>query len=148
MDGNGRLTFASGAVYDLTSNELRPDGWTSADAAGMPILPGLVTYDEVASGSIDHAIRFTAPLTRDEYVWPARHQAGASSSSSVPPMGQRFRLRADFDLSAFAHHAFYNEDDHRIEMWLELLAPPPVGKWTPAPSHSSHSVSGGSQGAW
>ena len=101
----GAWHAASGAVYDLTSNELRPDGWTSADAAGMPILPGLVTYDEVASGSIDHAIRFTAPVTRDEYVWPARHQAGSSSSASVPPMGQRFRLRADFDLSGFSQPA-------------------------------------------
>ena len=101
----GAWHAASGARYDLTSNELRPDGWTSADAAGLPILPGLVTYDEVASGSIDHAIRFTAPVTRDEYVWPARHQAGSSSSSTVPPMGQRFRLKADVDLSGFSDDA-------------------------------------------
>ncbi|MEM9463944.1 MAG: hypothetical protein AAGA90_01150 [Actinomycetota bacterium] len=101
----GSWHAASGARYDLTSNGLRPDGWTSADAAGMPILPGLVTYDEVASGSIDHAIRVTAPVTRDAYVWPARHQAGSSSSSAVPPMGQRFRLAADFDVSGFSDHA-------------------------------------------
>ena len=102
---NGAWHAASGARHDLTSNALRPDGWTSADAAGFAILPGLVTYDEVASGVIDHAIRFTAPVTRNEYVWPARHQAGSSSSSDVPPMGQRFRLKSDIDLSGFSPHA-------------------------------------------
>jgi hypothetical protein len=101
----GAWHAASGARYDLRSNDLRPAGWTSADAAGLAILPGLVTYDEVASGEIGHAVRFTAPVTRTEYVWPARHQAGSSSSDSVPPMGQRFRLRADFDVSGFSTHA-------------------------------------------
>lgn len=92
---------ASGAQYDLASNALRPDGWTSADAAGLPIFPGLVRYDEVASGSIDHAIRFTAPQTQRAYVWPARHFASSDSDPALPPMGQRFRLRADFDTSGF-----------------------------------------------
>jgi len=89
----------SGAVWDLNSDALRPAGWTSADAAGLPILPGLVRYEEVASGHIDHAIRFTAPRTQSAYIWPARHQAGSSSSASLPPMGAWFRLRADYDTS-------------------------------------------------
>jgi len=92
----------SGAIWDLESNALRPDGWTSADAAGLPILPGLVRYDEVATGVIDHAIRFTAPVTRDAHIYPARHHAGAGSSSSLPPMGLRVRLKADFDMSAYS----------------------------------------------
>ncbi|HEY1012720.1 MAG TPA: hypothetical protein VGE07_08460, partial [Herpetosiphonaceae bacterium] len=94
----------SGAVYDLRSNALRTDGWTSADAAGLPILPGLVRYDEVSSGEIRHAIRFTVDRTRESYVWPARHQAGESGSLDLPPMGQRFRLKADFDISGFSPH--------------------------------------------
>jgi len=91
----------SGAIYDLNSNALRPAGWTSADAAGLPILPGLVRYDEVASGRILHAIRFTAPQTRRAYVWPARHFASSLTESQYPPMGQRFRLKASFDISPF-----------------------------------------------
>ena len=97
----GTWQAASGARYDLASNALRPDGWTSADAAGLPIFPGLVRYDEVASGSIDHAIRFTAPQTQRAFVWPARHFASSDPDPTLPPMGQRFRLRADFDLSGF-----------------------------------------------
>jgi hypothetical protein len=91
----------SGAVYTLTSNALRPDGWTSADAAGLPILPGLVRYDEVKAGAINHAIRFTASETRDAHRWPARHDASDNSSSSVPPMGQRFRLKATFPITGY-----------------------------------------------
>jgi hypothetical protein len=89
-------TAGSGAVFDLSSNGLRPNGWTSADAAGLPILPGLVRFDEVKAGSIGHAIRFTAQCTRDRHVWPARHDAG-TSDQRCPPMGARFRLRAGFD---------------------------------------------------
>lgn len=89
----------SGAVYDLRSNALRPSGWTSADAAGLPILPGLVRYEEVAAGHVDHAIRFTAPRTQRAFIWPARHQAGSSTSTALPPMGAWFRLRADYDTS-------------------------------------------------
>lgn len=99
---DGSWDAASGAVYDLTSNALRPDGWTSADAAGLPIYPGLITYDEVASGVIDHAIRFTAAQTQDAYVWPARHEASSITDPDVPPMGQRFRMRADFDISGYS----------------------------------------------
>jgi hypothetical protein len=93
---------ASGAAYDLSSNALRPDGWTSADAAGLPIFPGLVTYDEVASGEITHAVRFTASQTRNAHVWPARHDASSNTGSQYPPMGQRFRLKADFDISGYS----------------------------------------------
>jgi hypothetical protein len=92
----------SGAFFDLSSNALREAGWTSADAAGLPILPGLVRYDEVASGEIRHALRFTAPETRRAYVWPARHYASDLTGTQYPPMGQRFRLRADFDISGFS----------------------------------------------
>jgi hypothetical protein len=99
---NGSWQAGSGAVFDLRSNALRPAGWTSADAAGLPILPGLVRYDEVASGAILHALRFTAPRTQRAYVWPARHFASDDSDTGLPPMGQRFRLRADFDLGGFS----------------------------------------------
>ncbi len=90
----------SGAIWSLRSNRLRPAGWTSADAAGLPILPGLVDYAEVRSGHVDHAIRFTAQTTSTRYVWPARHQAGATPNAGYPPMGARFRLRASFRLPA------------------------------------------------
>ncbi len=91
---------ASGAVFDLGSNALRPLGWTSADAAGLPILPGLVRYDEVAAGSIDHALRVTFACTQRGYILPATHQAGIDDTS-CPPMGARLRLRADVDLSGY-----------------------------------------------
>jgi hypothetical protein len=100
-NGNGSWSAGSGAVFDLRSNALRPDGWTSADAAGLPILPGLVRYDEVATGAINHAIRFTAVQTRRSYVWPARHYASSLTDLRYPPLGQRFRLKADFDISGF-----------------------------------------------
>jgi hypothetical protein len=91
-----------GAVFDFKSNALRPDTWTSADAAGLPILPGLVTYDEVASGEIRHALRFTANLTQKKHVWPARHDASSSTNTARPPMGQRFRLKASVDISSYS----------------------------------------------
>lgn len=99
-DGSWRAF--GGARFDLTSNALRPAEWTSADAAGLPILPGLVRYEEIEAGVIPHALRFTAELTQEAYVWPARHQAGATTDPEVPPMGQRFRLKADVDLSGFS----------------------------------------------
>lgn len=95
----------SGAVFDLRSNAMRPDGWTSADAAGLPILPGLVRYDEVAAGRIDHAIRFTAPVTQRAYVWPARHFASSNTDPNVPPMGAWFRLRSDYPTAGLHPHA-------------------------------------------
>ncbi len=97
----GGFTAGSGAVWDLRSNSMRPAGWTSADAAGLPILPALVRYDEVAAGSIDHALRVTVPRTQRSYVWPGRHQAGSTTDPNVPPMGAWVRLRADFDTSGF-----------------------------------------------
>ncbi len=84
----------SGAVWSLKSNKLRPDGWTSADAAGLPILPGLLRWSEVRADRIDHAIRFTTDVTARRHLWPARHDAGATSSAAYPPMGARFRLKA------------------------------------------------------
>jgi len=98
---DGSWEAGSGAIFDLSSHALRPAGWTSADAAGLPILPGLVRYEEVAAGEIRHALRFTAPQTRRAYVWPARHYASHLTGAQYPPMGQRFRLRADFDVSGF-----------------------------------------------
>jgi hypothetical protein len=98
---DGSWTAGSGAVFDLRSNALRLAGWTSADAAGLPILPGLVRYDEVAAGAINHAIRFTAVKTRDAYVWPARHEASSITDPNVPPMGQRFRLKASVNIASF-----------------------------------------------
>ena len=94
-------TADSGAIFDLNSNALRPVTWTSADAAGLPIMPGLVTYDEVLSGEIKHAIRFTVPQTRREYVWPARHYASSLTGTHYPRMGERFRLKASFNISTF-----------------------------------------------
>jgi hypothetical protein len=92
----------SGAIYDLLSNALRVASWTSADAAGLPIFPGLVRYDEVAAGEIRHALRFTVPKTQKAYVWPARHYASSLTGAQYPPMGVRFRLRANFDISSFS----------------------------------------------
>src|SRR5205085_8659399 len=98
----GGWRAGSGAVWDLRSNLLRPDGWTSADAAGLPLLPGLVRHDEVAAGAIEHALRFTAARTRKSHLWPARHDASSVTDLNVPPMGQRFRLKASFDVSGFS----------------------------------------------
>lgn len=92
----------SGAIFNLNTNDYRPAGWTSADAAGLPILPGLVRYDEVMEqGEINHALRFTAQTTRKAYVFPARHAAGSSTNANLPPMGMRVRLKASFDISGF-----------------------------------------------
>lgn len=100
-EDGGRWSAGSGAIFDLRGNALRPAGWTSADAAGLPIYPGLVRYDEVVAGDMRHALRFTAPETQRAYVWPARHFASDLTDPRTPPMGQRFRLRADYELSPF-----------------------------------------------
>jgi hypothetical protein len=103
----GDPTAGSGAIFPLTgpdANDLRPAGWTSADAAGLPIFPGLVRWDEVRDGRIAHAIRFTASCTSRRYVWPARHQAG-QDDPTCPPMGARFRLKRGFDLDRFSRDA-------------------------------------------
>ena len=99
-------TAGSGATWNLRSNALRPSGWTSADAAGLPVLPGLLSYAQVqaavaAGKPITHAIRFTAAHTQSAFIWPARHEAGSGSSASVPPMGARFRLAASFSVTGF-----------------------------------------------
>jgi hypothetical protein len=96
---NGAWRGGSGAIWDLNANTLRPEEWTSADAAGLPILPGLVRYDEVQAGAIHHALRFTAEETAS-YIWPARHQT-SDPQAEIPPMGARFRLKADYDISGF-----------------------------------------------
>lgn len=103
-DGDGTWSAGSGAVFDLDSYALRPDTWTSADAAGLPMLPGLVRFDEVAAGAIEHAIRITVPDSAAAYVWPARHEAGIDDPS-LPPMGLWLRLRADVDLSGLGPQA-------------------------------------------
>lgn len=103
INGGASWHAGSGAVFDLSSNALRPAGWTSADAAGLPIFPGLVRYDEaVEKHSIQHALRFTCPRTRRAYIAPARHFASSDTSSKLPPMGMRVRLRADYDTTGFS----------------------------------------------
>jgi hypothetical protein len=101
VDGGRRWRAGSGAVWNLRSNKLRPAGWTSADAAGLPILPGLARYEDVRRGTIDHALCFTAPRTRRAFVYPARHYASSSTDPDLPPMGLRVRLEAGFDVSRF-----------------------------------------------
>ena len=101
----GAWAAGSGAIWNLRSNKLRPAGWTSADAAGLPIFPGLARYDEVARGVINHALRFTAARTRRAYVYPARHYASSSDDPALPPMGLRVRLKASVDISGFPKQA-------------------------------------------
>ena len=98
---SGAWRAGSGAIFDLRSNALRPDGWTSADAAGLPIYPGLARYDEVAAGVIAHALRFTVPETRKAHIYPARHDASSLTGASYPPMGLRLRLKANVDISGY-----------------------------------------------
>jgi hypothetical protein len=97
----GGWKAGSGAIFDLRSNALRPNGWTSADAAGLPIYPGLARYDEVAAGLIAHALRFTVPETRKAHIYPARHDASSLTGASYPPMGLRLRLKANVDISGY-----------------------------------------------
>ena len=99
---NGSWHAGSGAAWSLNSNALRPATWTSADAAGLPILPGLVNYDEVAAGVINHALRFTVSQTQNTFLWPARHQASSSNNPNLPPMGLRLRLKSSANISSFS----------------------------------------------
>ena len=101
MNGGASWSAGSGAVFDLASNALRPQGWTSADAAGLPIFAGLARYEEVAAGAITHALRFTCPTTRRAWVPPARHAASSQTNANLPPMGMRVRLKANVDVSTF-----------------------------------------------
>jgi hypothetical protein len=106
VDTSSGWTAGSGAHWSLSSDALRPNTWTSADAAGLPILPGLLRYDEVKSGHVDHAIRFTTNVTSDSYLWPARHEAGSQANENLyPPMGARFRLKASFNISSYSAQA-------------------------------------------
>lgn len=102
---DGRWRAGSGAVWSLESNELRTDGWTSADAAGLPILPGLLRWNEVRDRAVDHALRFTTDVTSRHHLWPARHDAGSKDSLKYPPMGARFRLKAGFSTDGFGADA-------------------------------------------
>jgi hypothetical protein len=104
-DGGRSWTAGSGAIWSLASNKLRPSGWTSADAAGLPILPGLARYEELGRGGIDHALRFTASRTRRAFIYPARHFASSLTDPTLPAMGQRLRLRASFNVDAFPRQA-------------------------------------------
>jgi hypothetical protein len=99
--GGARWHAGSGAIWNLRSNHLRPRGWTSADAAGLPILPGLARYPEVKRGRIDHALRITVPRTRNAFIYPARHFASSATDPDLPAMGQRVRLKRSFDVSRF-----------------------------------------------
>jgi hypothetical protein len=101
VTGGASWRAGSGAIWSLRSNHLRPKTWTSADAAGLPILPGLARYPEVKAGAINHALRFTVSRTRNTYVYPARHQASSDSNPNLPPMGLRLRLKASFPVSSY-----------------------------------------------
>ena len=107
---------SSGAIYDLMANKLRPDGWTSADAAGLPIWPGVLTYDELyGDGEIQHMVRFTVNKTQQGYIWPARHYASHNGDPAVPPMGSRWRLKASFDEKT-CHQNDHNGEAFPAEM--------------------------------
>lgn len=108
-------TAVQASIFDLKSNKLRPDGWTSSDAAGLPIFPSIVRFDEVERGTVAHALRFTIRNSRKAYVYPATHYASNKTSVNLPRMGERFRLRADFDVSAFSPHPHH--PDGAQEIW-------------------------------
>ena len=145
----GGWRAGSGAVWNLRSNRLRPAGWTSADAAGLPILPGLARYDEVARGRIDHALRFTVRRTRRAYVYPARHYASDSNDPNLPPMGLRLRLKASYPTRGFPRQArIVLEALKRYGMlvadngsdWYLSGAPDP--RWSNDQLHTLHRVPG------
>jgi hypothetical protein len=122
--GTPRWRAGSGAIWNLRSNRLRPAGWTSADAAGLPILPGLARYAEVARGRINHALRFTVERSRRAYVYPARHFASSLTDPDLPPMGLRLRLRAGFPVAGFPRQArivLTALKHNRGRQWLELV---------------------------
>ena len=102
LNSNGTWSADSAALWDLLGHELRPYTWTSADAAGLPIFPGLVRYDEVASGTVNHAFRYTLPTTQQAFVLPATHWASSDTDSNAPPMGMRLRLKASFDITGYS----------------------------------------------
>jgi hypothetical protein len=145
----GRWHAWAGATWSLRSNKLRPATWTSADAAGLPILPGLARYDEVARGSVTHAMRFTAERTRRAYVWPARHYASSLTDPDLPPMGLRVRLKQSFDTSRFPRQARILLDAWQRygliladngSSWYVTGAPDP--HWSNDQLHTLHQVHG------
>ncbi|HUQ21545.1 MAG TPA: hypothetical protein VM049_00865 [Gaiellaceae bacterium] len=145
----GGWRAGSGAIFDLRSNKLRPAGWTSADAAGLPILPGLVRYEDVAKGRIDHALRFTVSSTRRAYVWPARHFASEETDPNLPPMGMRFRLKRSYPIAGFPRQArivLQALKEYGMILadngsnWYLSGAPSP--KWSNDQLHTLHSVPG------
>jgi hypothetical protein len=145
----GGWKAGSGAIWNLRSNRLRPAGWTSADAAGLPILPGLARYDEVKRGRIDHALRFTVSRTRRAYVYPARHVASDATDPNLPPMGLRLRLKASFSTAGFPRQArIVLEALKRYGMlvadngsdWYLSGAPDP--RWSNDQLHTLHRVPG------
>ncbi|HLJ34786.1 MAG TPA: hypothetical protein VKU38_14085 [Ktedonobacteraceae bacterium] len=149
LQHNGSWNAYSGARWDLNSNHLRTSGWTSADAAGLPILPGLVRYDEVASGVINHALRFTVSQTQAAFLWPARHFASSSHNPNLPPMGLRIRLKASVDISHFSrtdqviltalkHYGMFVADNG--SSWF--LSGAPDNRWNNNDLHQLDQISG------
>jgi hypothetical protein len=145
----GGWRAGSGAIFDLRSNRLRPAGWTSADAAGLPIFPGLARFDEVKRGRIDHALRFTVSRTRRAYVYPARHFASDLTDPTLPPMGLRLRLKPGFDTRPYPRQArIVLEALKRYGMivadngsdWYISGAPDP--RWSNDQLHTLHNVTG------
>ena len=139
----------SGAIWNLRSNRLRPAGWTSADAAGLPIFPGLARYDEVARGRIDHALRVTVRRTRRAYVYPARHYASDATDRTLPPMGLRLRLKASFDTRPFPRQArIVLEALKRYGMFVSdngsdwYISGAPDPRWSNEQLHTLHRVTG------
>ena len=147
--GGARWTAGSGAIWNLRSNRLRPSGWTSADAAGLPILPGLARYDEVKRGRIDHALRFTAARTRRAFVYPARHFASGLTDPDLPAMGQRLRLKKGYDISRFPRQSrIVLRALKRYGMILAdngsswFVSGAPHSRWSNDDLHSLHRVPG------
>jgi hypothetical protein len=145
----GGWRAGSGAIFDLRSNKLRPAGWTSADAAGLAILPGLARYEDVARGRIDHALRFTVQDTRRAYVWPARHFASDKTDPDLPPMGMRFRLKKSYPIAGFPRQArivlqalkeYGMIVSDNGSNWYLSGAPSP--KWSNDQLHTLHGVPG------
>ena len=145
----GGWKAGSGAIFDLRSNKLRPAGWTSADAAGLAILPGLARYEDVARGRIDHALRFTVQDTRRAYVWPARHFASDKTDPDLPPMGMRFRLKKSYPIAGFPRQArivlqalkeYGMIVSDNGSNWYVSGAPSP--KWSNDQLHTLHRVPG------
>jgi hypothetical protein len=148
-DEGGGWRAGSGAIWNLRSNRLRPAGWTSADAAGLPIVRGLARFDEVARGRIDHALRFTVRRTRRAYVYPARHYASDSNDPNLPPMGLRLRLKASYPtrdyprqarivLAALKRYGMLVADNGAD--WYITGAPDP--RWSNEQLHTLHRVPG------